>query len=78
MRLTHIIYDNLSSKQTGYNAAVRISLITKKPYNIQNRFWKNVEKRVLSIILVQFNHNNLFKKLNDYNNSCLKKSKLKS
>jgi len=46
-------YINLSSEQAGYNAAVRNSLITKKPYNIQNRFWhKNVKKRVLSIILV--------------------------
>jgi len=36
---------------------VRISLITKKLYSTQNRFWhENVEKG-LAIILEQINHN---------------------
>jgi len=36
------------SGQADYNTAVRISLITKKLYSIQSRFWhENVEKSSL-------------------------------
>jgi len=47
IRLTHTSIYSLSG-QASYDAVVRILLITKKPYSIQNRFWhENVEKSSL-------------------------------